>query len=181
MVIELGPNAFKPRLSPIQLLLLVQLEHSPKYGYEMLKTIREELDGVWVPKTGTIYPAIKSLEKHKLIKKYDKEGTDFYKITEEGRDWLLNIPVNQKQNMVFTTKYLTSITKLSSPNLKNNLLKSMIGTDDEHINFFNFIIKILDEDVDKELKLNILKQISRSYENNLKKVSEMIEEMSGDK
>lgn len=180
MVIELGPNAFKPRLSPIQLLLLVQLENSPKYGYEMLKTIREELNGVWVPKTGTIYPALKSLEKHKLINKYEKDGVDFYNITDEGSDWLLNIPVHQKQNMMFAVKYMISIIKLSSLNLKKSVLTSMIGTDEEQLNFMNVVIKLLDDDIDKELKLTFLKQISKNFNNNLKKVNNMIEEMSDD-
>jgi DNA-binding PadR family transcriptional regulator len=180
MVIELGPQTFKPRISPIQLLLLVQLENSPKYGYEMLKTIREELNGVWVPKTGTIYPALKSLEKHKLIKKYDKDGVDFYKITDEGLDWLLNVPVHQKQNMMFAVKYMTSIIKLSSPNLKKSALTSIIEADGEQINFMNVIIKLLDDDVDKELKITFLKQISKNFNNNLKKVNKIIEEISED-
>ncbi len=175
MVIELGPNTFKPRLSPIQLLLLVQLENSPKYGYEMLKTIRDELNGVWVPQTGTIYPAIKSLEKNKLIKKYDKEGVDFYNITEDGRNWLINIPNHQKQNMMFAIKYLTSIIKLSSLNLKKNTLKSMIGVDDNLLNFTKVFITILDDDIDKEWKLAILEKLSKNYENSLKLISETIE------
>jgi DNA-binding PadR family transcriptional regulator len=172
MVIELGPNSFKPKLSPIQLLLLVQLENSPKYGYEMLKTIREELDGVWIPKTGTIYPAIKSLEKNKLIIKYEKEGVDFYNITENGRNWLINIPNHQKQNMDFAIKYMKSIIKLSSPKLKEITIKSMIENDDILINFMQVIITVLNEDIDKNLKLSILKKISKNYEISLKIIKE---------
>jgi len=181
MVIGLSPNAFRPRLSPIQLLLLIQLDNSPKYGYEMLKTIREELNGVWVPKTGTIYPAIKSLEKNKLIMKYDKDGVDFYTITDEGKNWLVNIPAHQKQNMMFAVKYLTSIIKLSSPSLKKSALTSIIGSDDDLFEFMNILIKLIEEETDEKLKLTILKKLSNSYENGLNKINKMIENISSDK
>ena len=179
MVMELGPEVFKPRLSPIQLLLLVQLENTPKYGYEMLKTIRDELKDVWIPKTGTIYPALSSLEKHNLIEKHDKGGVSFYHITNEGREILLNIPIHQKQNFRFAVKYLTSIVNLASPNLKNITLTSMANFDNEEVNFMEVIINLLRENVDKELKLKILRKMSSDFENQLSKVNRMILDLEG--
>ena len=179
MVMELGPDFFKPRLSPIQLLLLVQLENSPKYGYEMLKSIRDELNGVWIPKTGTIYPALKSLEKHNLIEKHDKEGVDFYHITDDGRERLLNIPIHQNQNFRFAVKYLTSIVKWASPNLKNITLASMTNFDNEEVNFMEVIINLLSEDVDKDIKSKILRKMSSNFENQLNKVNKMILDLEG--
>ena len=65
----MSSHAFPLRkgISPIQLLLLVQMKHGPKYGYEMLTNIREEFNGVWEPQTGTIYPALKNLESKGLM------------------------------------------------------------------------------------------------------------------
>jgi DNA-binding PadR family transcriptional regulator len=179
MVMELGPDVFRPRLSPIQLLLLVQLENSPKYGYDMLKTIRDELSDVWIPKTGTIYPALKSLEKHKLIEKHDKGGIDFYYITDEGRERLLRIPIHQKQNFRFAVKYLTSIVKWASPNLKNITLASMTNFDNEEVNFLEIMINLLSEDVDNNIKLKILRKMSINLEKQQKKVNEMILGLEG--
>ena len=56
-----------PRMSPLQIMLLIQLEASPKYGYEMLKSIKQAFEGIWEPRTGTIYPALKSLERRALV------------------------------------------------------------------------------------------------------------------
>jgi len=179
MVMELGPDVFRPRLSPIQLLLLVQLENSPKYGYDILKTIRDELNDVWIPKTGTIYPALKSLEKHNLIEKHDKGGIDFYYITDEGRERLLKIPIHLKHNFRFAVKYLTSIVKWASPNLKNITLASMTNFDNEEVNFMEVIINLLSQDVDKKLKLNILRKMSINLENQQYKVNEMILGLEG--
>jgi DNA-binding PadR family transcriptional regulator len=179
MVMELGPEVFKPRLSPIQLLLLVQLENMPKYGYEMLKTIREELKDVWVPKTGTIYPALRSLEKHNLIEKYDKEGVSFYHITDKGREILLNIPIHQKQNFRFAIKYLTSIVNLASSNLKNITLTSMTTFENDEVNFMEVIINLLKENVDKDIKLKILRKMSTDFENQLNTINKMILDLEG--
>ena len=55
------------KLTPIQLLIMIQLLGFPKYGYEILTDLRSGFKGSWEPKTGTIYPALQSLEKRKLI------------------------------------------------------------------------------------------------------------------
>jgi len=72
-------------VSPLQILLLTQLEDGSKYGYEMLKQLKDEFEGTWIPKTGTVYPALKSLQKKGFVDTRDMDGTDFYHITEEGK------------------------------------------------------------------------------------------------
>ena len=62
---NMGP--FMRPVSPLQALLLVQLEEGPKYGYEMFKAIKDEFEGIWEPKTGSIYPVLKSLERRGFV------------------------------------------------------------------------------------------------------------------
>ena len=92
-----------PKTSPLQILLLIQLETSPKYGYEMLKLIKEAFEGVWEPKTGTLYPALKSLEKRGLVDTQNRDGVDFYLITIKGQKFLQQIGKHQKRSMKFST------------------------------------------------------------------------------
>src|SRR5665647_1309912 len=77
------------RISPPQFLMLVILRKSPMYGYEVLKVLREEFQGFWEPQTGAIYPALKRLEEQKLILSDVKDGKEYYSLTAEGKEWMV--------------------------------------------------------------------------------------------
>lgn len=124
-----------PKTSPLQILLLIQLETSPKYGYEMLKLIKEAFEGVWEPKTGTLYPALKSLEKRGLVDTQNRDGVDFYLITIKGQKFLQQIGKHQKRSMKFSTRFFTTLTKWMSPELKKSILSSITVFVNEDIDF----------------------------------------------
>jgi DNA-binding PadR family transcriptional regulator len=166
----------RPRLSPIQLLLLVQLEQSPKYGYEMLKAMKKELSSVWVPKTGTIYPALKSLEKHGLVQKQIDHDIDFYHITDEGREVLTWIGRRQEENMMFIAKFFVVIAKWMSPEFKTSFLTSMQHLSRDHTDVYSVIINMLDKQTDEKLKMNILNNIKTILEERLATIDLLIDE-----
>ena len=83
-----GHNYKGSKISPMQLVILLLLRKRPMYGYEVLKELRERFDPVWVPKTGSIYPAIKRLEEHGLVRSEKLDGTDHYFISDEGKQWV---------------------------------------------------------------------------------------------
>ncbi len=68
------------------------------YGYEILKRLRELFEGVWNPRTGSLYPSLRRLEEHGLIKSEERKGTSYYSLTEEGEEWtnqaLKSLPVD---------------------------------------------------------------------------------------
>jgi DNA-binding PadR family transcriptional regulator len=94
------------RISPMQLSLLVLLGRRPMYGYELLKILRDRFEGVWSPKTGSIYPALKRLEEHGLIISSPKDDKDYYSLTEEGRAWVLEVVCSNGTDMLFLSRYL---------------------------------------------------------------------------
>lgn len=159
------------RISPIHLLLLVQLDGSSKYGYEMLKSMKEAFNGIWEPKTGTVYPALKSLEKQGLVSMTEKEGVDFYNITEKGRDLLKLLGRQQATNLRYAGRFLATLSKWMSPELKKDVLLSVVNATQENGYPFGGIINLLDEDVDPETKLRVL----RSLRKNLAKQTETID------
>ena len=96
-------------ISPLQVLLLIQLEGTPKYGYQIIKILKDDFKGTWEPYTGTIYPALKSLEKKGFVETFEKDGVDYYKITEEGKAIFTYLENHFLNSLEFTVKYLTKI------------------------------------------------------------------------
>ncbi|MCZ6647650.1 MAG: PadR family transcriptional regulator [Thaumarchaeota archaeon] len=79
------------RVGPIQFMILLQLKREPMYGYEIVKTLRNQFDGVWEPKTGTVYPALRTLEHRGLVKTELRDDREYYSLTEEGEEILKNL------------------------------------------------------------------------------------------
>ena len=70
-------------------LILMMLTKDEMYGYELMKSLAELTSGIYEPKSGTLYPALKRLERGGLISSEmrEVEGSmlKYYKITEKGR------------------------------------------------------------------------------------------------
>lgn len=82
------PNFKGNRISPSQITMLVILRKGPMYGYEILKSMREQFEGIWEPQTGAVYPALKRLEEQGLIHSEIREDKEYYSLTKEGDAWL---------------------------------------------------------------------------------------------
>jgi len=159
----------KPKLSPLQILLLVQLEASPKYGYEMLKSIKDAFEGVWEPRTGTIYPALKSLEKRGLIETHVKDGVGFYHITPKGTKYLQGVGTHQARLMRFSNRFLETLAKWMSPSLKKSILLNVSTIAGEDLNIMASFTHIFDG-VEPETKLIVLKALRTNF---AKRISEL--------
>lgn len=83
------PNMYKGnRISVSQLIMMIKLADRPMYGYELLKALREDYQGVWVPQTGAVYPALRRLQEHGLLSVENIDGKDNYSLSEEGVAWI---------------------------------------------------------------------------------------------
>jgi DNA-binding PadR family transcriptional regulator len=97
------------RISSMQFLMIVILRKGPMYGYEVLKAMREEFSGLWEPQTGAVYPALKKLEEHGLLRSEPREGKDYYHITEEARKWLEERLSSMSNEVLFMSRYFQVI------------------------------------------------------------------------
>ncbi|MEM1515090.1 MAG: PadR family transcriptional regulator [Candidatus Bathyarchaeia archaeon] len=73
----------------LKLAILYTLLKGPMHGYEMLKAIREDTLGLISPKAGSLYPALRDLEKNEFISgEWCGEGRRIkvYKITDKGKE-----------------------------------------------------------------------------------------------
>jgi DNA-binding PadR family transcriptional regulator len=73
----------------LRLLILHMLSEKPGYGYEIIKTIGEKLEGVYEPSAGVVYPTLTLLEEQGFATVTSAEsGRKLYAITEAGKDEL---------------------------------------------------------------------------------------------
>jgi PadR family transcriptional regulator PadR len=74
----------------IQLCLLALLEREAKYGFQIIKELRDLSDGFFDLKEGTLYPALRRLEKKGYVRSawVEKEHgvpRKYYTLTPKGR------------------------------------------------------------------------------------------------
>ena len=73
------------------LLILKIISRQPNYGYEIVKRVNEAADNFFVWQEGTIYPALRKLEKDGLLRsqwEHIEKGRKrkYYYITSKGRE-----------------------------------------------------------------------------------------------
>lgn len=169
----------RQQVSHLQFLMLLQLENGPKYGYEMLKDIREHFSGIWEPKTGTIYPALKRLEARGFVKTEMKEDMEFYELTEQGSELLMQIGERLEGNLKFAHRYFMFATQLMPSSIKYRMLNMMRVLAEEDVMPPIFIENFL-EDMNGTTKLEVLESIKAHLNNRLEVVERMIEALKSD-
>lgn len=76
----------------ISYLVLELLEEKPRYGYEILKEIREISGGHWEPSYGSVYPILYKFEEKgwaERIEREDEPDRKYFELTDAGRDELV--------------------------------------------------------------------------------------------
>ncbi len=96
------------KLTPIQALILIQLLDSSKYGYEILRGLRDDFRGAWEPKTGTVYPTLQALEKKGYVSKSVKSEKTHYKLTKEGKIKLREMSDYVADYLLFNSRFIES-------------------------------------------------------------------------
>ena len=170
-------------ISPIQFLILLQLNKEPKYGYEILKTLKEQFNGVWEPKTGTIYPALRRLEERGFVTTEVKENREFYSLTEKGRYLLKDIIKRLESDFEFADKYYRFILKSLPPFIKMKyMIKWMSNRIDEYADLPPLFPHLfLDKIEDEELKMEFLKLIQKIMQNRLGAIEKEIKKLESKK
>lgn len=93
-----GKNERKKRFfgrGGVKYALLELLTQGPKHGYQMIKLLEEETGGIYAPSPGSIYPTLNMLETRKLISSEAIEGKKVYSLTESGRQFLNDMPIQE--------------------------------------------------------------------------------------
>lgn len=153
-------------VSPLQFLMLIQLEVGPKYGYELFKTLRDDFEGVWELKTGTFYPALRRLEERGFVETQLQEEKEFYNLTSEGETLIDQFGMHMVLEHKFVDRYFTTLIKYMPETLKDRLFDIIQRMSSQGLNIYGNLPSFLDK-MDKEKKLEFLNNIRGMLRANL--------------
>lgn len=80
----MGRRAPRIERGEIRYLILDTLAQKARHGYEIMQEIREKTGGMYLPSSGTLYPALQMLEDLKLISSKEAGKRRVYELTENG-------------------------------------------------------------------------------------------------
>jgi DNA-binding PadR family transcriptional regulator len=165
----------------MQLLIFIQLLEGPKYGYEILTNLRDTFEGVWVPKTGTLYPALKSLVKKDFISEKTVKDTTYYRLTKKGLDYVRDTREFVKEYVLFNYQFMTVAAKKLPAEFMMDLLVSLqeLGIEDivPQRTIIEAIRSIPDLEVQREL-LELRKRVLLDKVGVIRKELRLIEDES---
>lgn len=169
-------NPIRMPVSPLQMLLLIQLDQGPKYGYEMLKTLKEEFQGTWEPKTGTVYPALKSLEKKGYIETQSRDETEYYLITSEGKQVFELMQRHLEDSIDFSVKYISVVFKWLSNERKQGALELMdkLAIKEQHMS--QSLLSDFIENIDTDIREPLLRQIKKISQYRIEMINKQLED-----
>lgn len=96
------------KLTPIQLLIMIQILEAPKYGYEILRDLREGFKDSWIPKTGTVYPALQALVKKEYVSTSKEDEKTHYSLTDQGMSTINDISNYVAEYLLFNSRFIES-------------------------------------------------------------------------
>ena len=166
------------QVSPLQFLMLLQLSWEQKYGYEILKSLREQFEGIWEPRTGTIYPALRSLEAKGFVNTDIVKDTEFYSLTGKGEDLLRLIGEDLERDMRFANKYFALVSQWMPKAMKHKVLEMLKRRAEDKVWSPTQIEHFMDDEFDISTKMEVLEGIRRLLETRLKAVEKRLEKLS---
>jgi len=159
-------------VSPLQFLVIMQLSEEPKYGYEMLKVLRDEFDGLWDLKTGTFYPALKSLESRGFVETELRDQTEFYSLTEKGKTLLSSLGGRMETEYKVTDRYFKTMMKWMPLSVKRRLIEMVGFMASNPIDIYGDLPKLL-KGVPTEKKKEVLENLLVLIRRNLSQVEKV--------
>jgi DNA-binding PadR family transcriptional regulator len=159
-------------VSPLQFLMLMQLSEESKYGYEMLKALREEFKGIWDLKTGSFYPALRSLESRSFVKTELRDKTEFYSLTEKGTTLLNSLGGRMEKEHNVTNRYFKTMIKWMPLRLKRRIIERIEFMSSLPIDIYEDLPKLLNG-IPTEKKKEFLENLLAFIRNNLAEVEKV--------
>ena len=81
-----GPGPFHK--GDLKYIILDLIKDKPRYGYEIIKALKEKSHGLYKPSPGAVYPTLQMLEEMGYVTAKEQDGKRVYTITDEGRGFL---------------------------------------------------------------------------------------------
>ena len=174
------PGKFiKSMTSPLQFLILLQLKKGSKYGYELFKVIKNEFQGIWELKTGTFYPAIKSLVNKGLVVNEEREYKEYYFLSENGDLLLAKLGERFELEYKFADRYFCTVIKWMPHALKERFLRILQNMHNSNIDVYSQFNLLFENITDHEKKKSILYSMRDLLMNHMTALNKLIHETIG--
>lgn len=96
-------------LSPVELLVLTIVKDDTVNASTIINQLKEDMQNIWKPERGTIYPVLHRLVNMNLLERTDPHKLEF-KRSDFGRNFLTSLPPRAfKSQMEATVMYLTTL------------------------------------------------------------------------
>lgn len=165
------------KLTPIQLLILIQLLETSKYGYEILRDLREGFIGAWEPKTGTMYPALQSLVKKGYMLKSSQEEKIHYGLSEKGREILEEMSDYVADYLLFNSRFIESTVDNMPPSFTQEVFTKIHLAGIDEILPEASILEAIRNLPDKDLKRAFLESRKSILQRKLKLVNKHLKDL----
>ncbi len=157
--------------------ILAVLREGDAHGYEIRNRIMRET-GFWKPSFGTLYPALKSMEKEGLVVSREERGKKVYRLTQKGSELAEKVSEIKRELREKMYEMISVSTCLNVNEVRmlfetfNNISKEKLG-DSGLIDELNELIKMVfiavsEKNVDAE-------EVRKVLENARKKLERMAE------
>jgi DNA-binding PadR family transcriptional regulator len=130
----------------------------------MLMFLRDEFEGVWDVKTGSVYPALRSLESRGFVETSMKDETEFYTLTSSGESLLNSFSERIELRSKFTNRFFRAMFRLMPPNIRTGTLEIFRKLSEDDMDFYSAQMDLLDESMDKESMLEFLDEVKSIME-----------------
>jgi DNA-binding PadR family transcriptional regulator len=156
------------RISPSQFLMLVVLRDGPMYGYEILKALREEFAGLWRPETGALYPALKRLTEHGLVRVDARDDKEYYRLTDPAQSWLRDTLRDIGPELIFVSKYMDVLARAAVEGGKEEGEETPLPWVLSHL---------VQDETDEEVRLAQLRQVREMMGKRIEELDREIERL----
>ena len=174
----IGIALMKPNfVSHLQLLLLLHINQYESYGYDILKTLKAEFNGLWEPKSGTLYPALRSLVKRGLILAHKDSKQEYYRLTDKGKRLLDELGARFELEQKIGDRYFRTIVKWMPATLRVRILGVLRDLSEDNVDVFPPLHQFFDKTSDREMRYEILECMKVALTARLGIVQRLYEEM----
>ena len=165
------------KLTPIQVLILIQLLETSKYGYEILRGLRDGFKGAWEPKTGTVYPTLKALETKGLVKKTIREEKTHYSLTKQGRGMMKEMSNYVADYLLFNYRFIESTVETMPPLFTQEVFTKIHMSGMEEILPEESILEAIGNLPDTDLKRAFLELRKSTLQRKIKLVKKQLKDL----
>ena len=133
---------------------------------------------VWEPKTGTVYPALKTLEKKGLVKTENRKDKTYYSLTQTGHQLMETMSDLVADYILFNTHFIDSTVKRLPSNFIQQVFYKIHSSGVDEILPEATIVSAIREIPNKSLAITLLESRKKILRRKMELIERNITDLS---